>query len=63
VNEFQRNVVAPLNNSANTAFVFDPNPTSATGDGTMSDISSGGMESGAETFAQGFPNDIQSSHP
>ena len=29
----------------------------------MNDISSGGMGSKAETFAQGFPNDIQSSHP
>ena len=55
--------LAPLNSSAHTAFVFDPHPTSATGGGTMSDISSGGMGSKAETFAQGFPNDIQSSHP
>jgi len=55
--------LAPLNSSANTAFVFDPHPTSATGGETMRDISSGGMESRAETFAQGFPNDIQSSHP
>ncbi len=55
--------LAPLNSSAHTAFVFDPHPTSATGEGTMSDISSGGMVPRAETFAQGFLNDIQSSHP